>query len=170
MRKIKTLHLPSFFSTDLFHTPDTAPYHYSSKTTGYLWGWWEYNDLYSLNSLYTAWYFENLCFQLKKINKTKLLEWNSNFMSKIQSRLTKIHMNRLFILNDDAFVWNFWQRIWNVLWQSLFSRMLGVLTTSTESFSLFPRTIWAPNLSKKMGEFGGQNAHSTLNTDCKSGV
>ena len=23
---------------------------------------------------------------------------------------------------------------------------------------------------KKMGEFGGQNAHSTLNTDCESGV
>ena len=23
--------------------------------------------------------------------------------------------------------------------------------------------------SKKMGEFGGQNAHSTLNTDCESG-
>ena len=28
------------------------------------------------------------------------------------------------------------------------------------------RTV--PNL--KMGEFGGQNAHSTLNTDCESGV
>ena len=25
-------------------------------------------------------------------------------------------------------------------------------------------------LVKKMGEFGGQNAHSTLNTDCKSSV
>ena len=25
-------------------------------------------------------------------------------------------------------------------------------------------------LVKKMGEFGGQNAHSTLNTDCESGV
>ena len=24
--------------------------------------------------------------------------------------------------------------------------------------------------SKQMGEFGGQNAHSTLNTDCESGV
>ena len=24
--------------------------------------------------------------------------------------------------------------------------------------------------TKKMGEFGGQNAHSTLNTDCESGV
>ena len=23
---------------------------------------------------------------------------------------------------------------------------------------------------KKMGEFGGQNAHSTLDTDCESGV
>ena len=25
-------------------------------------------------------------------------------------------------------------------------------------------------LTKKMGEFGGQNAHSTLNTDCELGV
>ena len=25
-------------------------------------------------------------------------------------------------------------------------------------------------IEKKMGEFGGQNAHSTLNTDCESGV
>ena len=24
--------------------------------------------------------------------------------------------------------------------------------------------------AKKMGELGGQNAHSTLNTDCESGV
>ena len=26
------------------------------------------------------------------------------------------------------------------------------------------------SFTKKMGEFGGQNAHSTLNTDCESGV
>ena len=34
------------------------------------------------------------------------------------------------------------------------------------------RNIDKPRLSvqKKMGEFGGQNAHSTLNTDCESGV
>ena len=32
--------------------------------------------------------------------------------------------------------------------------------------------FWEVTLSysKKMGEFGGQNAHSTLNTDCESGV
>ena len=28
----------------------------------------------------------------------------------------------------------------------------------------------ATNCIKKMGDFGGQNAHSTLNTDCESGV
>ena len=32
--------------------------------------------------------------------------------------------------------------------------------------------FWEVTLSysKKMGEFGRQNAHSTLNTDCESGV
>ena len=52
------------------------------------------------------------------------------------------------------------------------NRIAGILTIRRKTqynLSNSQQCEWE-KIVKKMGEFGGQNAHSTLNTDCESGV
>ena len=47
---------------------------------------------------------------------------------------------------------------------------MQITTAKVAHDHILIKVINIADITKKMGEFGGQNAHSTLNTDCESGV